>query len=157
MLSQGAYRGGGHRAEGYRPDGWVTPWRMPWKETYHVKERKRFIEDWLRGGASNVAALWWLYGVSRKTGYKWPDRFEAGGWPGLEDRSQAAHRRPRRIPEAVEWRLIEARRRHPSWGPEEATGLARSARAGDGLCRCAIAPAARARETARSSPSRASA
>lgn len=93
---------------------------MPWKETYPLEERKRFIEDWLRAGvATNVAALCRLYGISRRTGYKWLERFRQGGWPELEDRSHAAHRQPRRIPEPVERRLLEARRRHPSWGPKK--------------------------------------
>ena len=85
-----------------------------------MEERKRFIEDWLRAGAvTNVAALCRLYGISRRTGYKWLERFRQGGWPELEDRSYAAHRQPRRIPEPVEKRLLEARRRHPNWGPKK--------------------------------------
>ncbi len=85
-----------------------------------MEERKRFIEDWLRAGAAtNVAALCRLYGISRRTGYKWLERFRQGGWPELEDRSHAAHRQPGRIPESVERRVIEARRQHPSWGPKK--------------------------------------
>ena len=85
-----------------------------------MEERKRFIEDWLRVGAvTNVAALCRLYGISRRTGYKWLERFRQGGWPELEDRSHAAHRQPGRIPESVERRVIEARRQHPSWGPKK--------------------------------------
>ena len=85
-----------------------------------MQERKRFIEDWLRAGAAtNVAALCRLYGISRRTGYKWLERFRQGGWVELEDRSHAAHRQPRRIAESVERRLIEARRQHPSWGPKK--------------------------------------
>ncbi len=84
-----------------------------------MEQRKRFIEDWLAGGAANLAALCRLYGISRKTGYKWVERFRAGGEPGLEDRSHAAHEQPRRTPESVERRVIEARRRHPSWGPKK--------------------------------------
>ena len=84
-----------------------------------MEERKRFIEDWLRGGATNLAALCRLYEISRKTGYKWIERFEAGGLPALEERSHAAHLQPRRIAAAVEKRLIAARRRHPTWGPKK--------------------------------------
>lgn len=92
---------------------------MPWKETYPLGERERFIEDWIGGGAQNVAALCRLYGISRKTGYKWLERFREGGLANLEDRSHAAHRQPRRIAEPVERRLIQARRKHPSWGPKK--------------------------------------
>ncbi len=75
------------------------------------------------GAATNKAALCRLYGISRRTGYKWLERFRQGGWPELEDRSHAAHRQPGRIPGSVERRVIEARRQHPM-GAEEAQGLA---------------------------------
>lgn len=84
-----------------------------------MDERKRFIEDWLAGGGENVAALCRVYAISRKTGYKWLERFRAGGIAALEDRSHAAHRQPRRVGEELERRLIEARRGHPSWGPKK--------------------------------------
>jgi len=54
----------------YKPDGWITPWVMPWKETYPMEERKRFIEDWLASEGENIAGLCRLYQISRKTGYK---------------------------------------------------------------------------------------
>ncbi len=75
-----------------------------------MEERERFIEDWLRRGSMNLAALCRLYQISRKTGYKWLERFRQGGLANLEERSHATHRQLRRIPEALERRLIEARR-----------------------------------------------
>ena len=84
-----------------------------------MDERARFIEDWLRGGSANLAALCRLYSISRKTGYKWLERFRQGGLANLDDRSHAAHRQPRRIAGSLERRLIEARRKHPSWGPKK--------------------------------------
>ncbi len=44
-----------------------------------MDERKKFMEDWLTGGSANVAALCRLYTISRKTGYKWLERFREGG------------------------------------------------------------------------------
>jgi hypothetical protein len=38
---------------------------MPWKETDPMKERVRFIQDWLRRSHS-VAELCAMYGISRK-------------------------------------------------------------------------------------------
>jgi transposase len=84
-----------------------------------MDERKRFIEDWLASGSENIAGLCRLYQISHKTGYKWLERFRQGGWPALEDRSHAAHTQPRRIAETLERRVVEARRRHPSWGPKK--------------------------------------
>ena len=84
-----------------------------------MEERKRFIEDWLASGGENVAGLCRLYEISRRTGYKWLERFRQGGFAALEDRSHAAQQQPRRIPEALERSILEARRRHPSWGPKK--------------------------------------
>ena len=47
------------------------------------------------------------------------ERFREGGLPALEDRSHAAHHQPRRIAEELERRVVEARRRHLSWGPKK--------------------------------------
>src|SRR2546422_10436213 len=44
---------------------------MPWTETAPMKERMRFVTDWERDLYSMVE-LCERYGVSRKTGYKWP-------------------------------------------------------------------------------------
>lgn len=54
---------------------------MPWKETSLVEERKKFIEDWLTSH-TEVSGLCRVYGISRKSGYKWIDRFKMAGLPG---------------------------------------------------------------------------
>ena len=59
------------------------------------------------------------YGISRKTGYKWLDRFDQGGRDGLGDRSRAPLRCPHKISEEVATLICEARRQHPSWGPDK--------------------------------------
>jgi transposase InsO family protein len=57
------------------------------------------------------------FGVSRKSGYKWRERYRMEGVAGLEDRSRA----PLHHPQAVAAELAEAclavRRAHPTWGP----------------------------------------
>lgn len=91
---------------------------MPWKETCPMEERKKFIEAWLRGEES-FAGLCAQFGISRKTGYKWVERFENEGLPGLADRSRAPHEYPNRVDEALESALLKFRRRHPRWGPDK--------------------------------------
>jgi putative transposase len=58
---------------------------MPWLETDPVIERRRFILEWL-GGDFTVAELCRRHDISRKTGYKWIERYEAEGPDGLADR-----------------------------------------------------------------------
>ena len=56
------------------------------------------------------------YGVSRKTGYKWLERYRKEGVAGLQDRSRAPLHCPHRTPEAIGEVLIKARHSHPYWG-----------------------------------------
>ena len=89
---------------------------MPWMETSPVEQRERFICDhWL--APYTVAGLCARYSISRKTGYKWLERFEDAGRQGLRDRSRAPHRCPHRITGEVAAMICAARRQHPSWGP----------------------------------------
>ena len=75
---------------------WGTPRRcpMPWKETSPMDQRTQLIADFLRETLT-VTELCELYGVSRKTAYKWIDRYLRLGPAGLEERS----RRPRHSPQ----------------------------------------------------------
>jgi transposase InsO family protein len=91
---------------------------MPWNETHVMDERMSFIVDWQREEWS-VAALCRRYGVSRRTGYKWLDRFEASGLDGLKDRSSAAHRHPNAVETSIAKAVIGVRAAHPSWGPKK--------------------------------------
>jgi transposase InsO family protein len=59
------------------------------------------------------------YGISRKTGYKWVERFFAGGLPALADRSRAPHHRPHAVAEEVVEAIVELRKRHRTWGPKK--------------------------------------
>lgn len=59
------------------------------------------------------------FGVSRKTGYKWVERYRREGPEGLLDRSRAPRSHPRAILDPVVEVLLEARRKHPTWGPRK--------------------------------------
>ena len=83
-----------------------------------MEERKQFIDDH-RLGLYDMKELCARYGVSRKTGYKWLERFEEEGRRGLANRSRAPHRCPHKIGDEVANVICEARRRHPDWGPRK--------------------------------------
>src|SRR5215212_1704731 len=88
---------------------------MPWQECSPVNLRLQFVTDWASGGWT-MTELCADYHISRKTGYKWVDRFETIGPRGLDDQS----RRPQRSPQATDPALLDAvlaiRKRHPRWG-----------------------------------------
>jgi len=91
---------------------------MPWLETAPMEQRERFIRD-SQFKLYTMTELCERYGVSRKTGYKWLDRFDEEGRRGLQDRSPAPHRCPHRISDETARVICDARRQHPSWGPEK--------------------------------------
>ena len=83
-----------------------------------MEQRERFIDDSQRG-LYDMTELCARYAISRKTGYKWVARYDAGGRPALRNRSRAPHVCPHKIPAAVAQLLLTARRQHPDWGPEK--------------------------------------
>ncbi len=91
---------------------------MPWRETTPMHQRTLFIADHLRG-ARSVTELCAEYGISRKTAYKWIDRYLRRGPLGLEDRSRRPRGTPTATPAPIVDALIALRQRHPTWGPKK--------------------------------------
>ena len=91
---------------------------MPWREMSPMKQRLAFLHEY-ETELFTMTELATQYGISRKTAYKWVERYEADGAPGLLDRS----RRPHHSPQASDAKLVEAliaqRRRHPRWGAKK--------------------------------------
>jgi putative transposase len=89
---------------------------MGWNETCAMEERFKFIEEY-KQERDSVAELCRRYGISRKTGYKWLERYEEGGLEGLRDQSRAPQTHPNQIGVDQEARILTARSQHPTWGP----------------------------------------
>jgi transposase InsO family protein len=81
--------------------------------------RTRFIADHQVQRFSSFAELCRRYSISRKTGYKWLNRFEADGPQGLHDRSHCVLSCPHATPRRVLRALIKLRKRYPSWGAKK--------------------------------------
>lgn len=95
---------------------------MPWKETCVTEQRRKFIEDLMRG-AGSVKELCAKYGISEKTGHKWKGRFMERGYAGLYDESRAPHSSPGQLGEDAVVRIIAIRNAHPTWGPKKIRAL----------------------------------
>ena len=67
------------------------------------------------------------FGVSRQTVHRWLRRYEGDGLGGLVDRSHRPARCSHQMDPVVEVWLLEARRRHPEWGPRRLVHEARRA------------------------------
>ena len=83
-----------------------------------MDQRVAFIADWLREEWS-MTELAERYAISRKTAYKWVNRYQADPAGGLADRSRAPQAHGRRIAEEMEQAIVALRRRHPRRGPKK--------------------------------------
>lgn len=92
---------------------------MAWKETVVLEERMRFVLACRAVPCDAMAVLCRRFGVSRRTGYKWLERYEGQGPSGLEDQSRAPHTHPRAAGALLVERVVAARRAHPTWGPRK--------------------------------------
>ncbi len=88
---------------------------MPWEETHAMDQRMEFILDW-KAGLESKTELCRRYGIQRRIGYKWVQRYERKGPAGLADRSRAPLHHPQQTaPERVAC-ILEIRAQHPLWG-----------------------------------------
>src|SRR5258708_5244259 len=87
-----------------------------------MDQRTQFSADHLRDILS-ITELCALYGISRKTGYKWIDRYLRHGPAGLEEDSRRPRRSPNQTSEEVVSAILDARRRHPRWGGKKLLAL----------------------------------
>jgi putative transposase len=84
-----------------------------------MDERIKFVLE-RRSGDVGMAALCRAFGISRQTGYKWLKRFaEVGELSKLTERSRRPKSHPLTTPLSVQRLLLDARRRHPHWGPRK--------------------------------------
>src|SRR2546423_7958869 len=88
---------------------------MSWKEIACVVRRLRFVKLALKAQQS-MSQLCRAFGISRKTGYQWKDRFEGEGRSGLRERSSRPHHSPKQTSSVWVSRIRQMRRRHRSWG-----------------------------------------
>lgn len=91
---------------------------MPWKETCAMDQRVALVADWLRDEWT-MTELARRYGISRKTAYKWIDRYEADPAGGLGTRSRVPHQHGRATPPAVRAAVLALRQQQPTWGPKK--------------------------------------
>jgi putative transposase len=91
---------------------------MPWREVHPMDQRVELIKAY-ESGCFTVVELSEQFGVSRKTAYKWINRHETNGLPGLAELSRAPHGCPHKTPKHIVEALIALRRRHRLWGPRK--------------------------------------
>src|SRR6266513_603121 len=96
---------------------------MPWLEISPMEQRKEFLEAAVRGEHS-FTELCRRFGISRKNGYKWLNRYRielvfADGKMSFGDRSRRPRNSPTAISAEVEAAIVELRKQRPHWGPKK--------------------------------------
>ena len=79
-----------------------------------MDERVRFVARLLDG--EKMAPLCRSFGISRKTGYKFFERYKTMGLEGLTDRSRRPYRQANQLPFQLETLIVSLKKEQPSWG-----------------------------------------
>jgi putative transposase len=87
---------------------------MPWSQLSPMNQKTQFIADYLRWSLS-VTELCEHYGISRKTAYKWIERYLRQGPAGLSEQSRGPRHSPNQTAPEVVDAILGCRHRHPSW------------------------------------------
>ncbi len=88
---------------------------MPWQTQNQQEQRYQLIQA-MQAGERSVTELSRQYGVSRKTAYKWRQRFRRRRLAGLKDQPRRPQARPGRTSQRWLARVRQRRHLHPSWG-----------------------------------------
>lgn len=87
-----------------------------------MSEKDRFV-ILAKTGRFTISELCKDFGISRKTGHKYLQRYKAEGRPGLQERSRRPKNFPNATVEIVENLILKERIKHPTWGPKKIRDL----------------------------------
>ena len=86
---------------------------MPWKENTLENIRENFVLE-VEQNIYSFSALCRKYEITRRTGYKWFNRYKKG--ESLSDKSKRPFHTPNKISEDMEEKITLMREQHPYWG-----------------------------------------
>jgi transposase InsO family protein len=96
---------------------------MPWTEYSVVTERMKFITRHQQG--EKMTDLCREFGISRKTGYKFLERYSEFGAEGLFDRSRRPEILAQQTSAEIVKLILKAKAEYPTWGAEKILVLLR--------------------------------
>lgn len=88
---------------------------MSWDEVVTLAVRYEFV-NFAQQADCNISELCARFNISRKTGYKWLNRFREAGDDALIDRSRRPHSSPCKTPTSIEGEVLALREKHQAWG-----------------------------------------
>ena len=98
---------------------------MPWKELCALDLRTEMVNEWL-GGEYSITELSEGYSVSRKTIYKWIERYLSQGLVGLSDLSREPQHHPNATPDEKVEAILSMKKHRMGWGPRKVMAKLRS-------------------------------
>lgn len=90
---------------------------MPWKEVGLMDARVRFVMRLLDG--EKMTDVCRDYDISRKTGYKFLERYEKFGFEGLQNQSRRPNRLARQTDDEITKLIVRLKGVYPTWGPKK--------------------------------------
>jgi len=91
---------------------------MTWRVSKVEEQRKEFINN-CHEGKKTLIDICKQFNISRKTAYKWINRYEKEGANGLKDRSRARHNQRQKTSEEVINHIVALKLQKESWGPKK--------------------------------------
>src|SRR4051812_13153127 len=91
--------------------------RMPWRTQNEMNQRTEFALRALE--TDNFSELCREYGISRRIGYKWRERFLREGLEGMKEQSRRPQGHAEALEEEVVCRMVRLKERHRHWGPRK--------------------------------------
>ena len=88
---------------------------MPWKEITAMSLKLEFI-NFAMTEHCNISELCRRFEISRKTGYKWINRYLEGGISAISDQSRRPHNSPNKTSAEMEKQILKVRKLHTAWG-----------------------------------------
>lgn len=87
---------------------------MPWKESSCMDERMIFVSRWKQG--EFIIDLCKEFGISRKTGHKFINRYKKFGPNGLYNQSRRPYSSPHATPVEIRDLIVETKKEKSTWG-----------------------------------------
>lgn len=92
---------------------------MPFENRTVMEQRIEFVLLVKSSNKFKINELCNRFKISRKTGYKWINRFNTGGFCNLKDISRKPHRSPGRYKKDIEDYVVKLRGEESEWGPKK--------------------------------------
>lgn len=91
---------------------------MPWGDKSVIDLRQEFVVL-AQHKSLSFSELCVRFSISRKTGYKWLERYQELGHSALTDRSRRPLHSPSQTQEPIIDRILTVRDQHPAWGAKK--------------------------------------